>query len=157
MVRWKITFSMSCVRSNTSGLTKSAKVISSKNTNLCPGMHLNYDQRYIMIDKDSKSKMLFWTLLQLSGLLYLKYNFSRGIITKVCIKVDKIFHEDQDVVTHTDEFGNKSLLVNMCLDTGADLACGQHEFLGSAQFDRLSDKNLTIVTVLGNQKKTFKR
>ena len=94
---------------------------------------------------------------QLSGLLYLKYNFSRGMIVKVHIKVDMIFHEDQDVGTHTDEFGNKSLLVNMCLDTGADLACSQHEFLGSAQLNRLSDKNLTIVTVLGNQKKTFKR
>ena len=71
-----------------------------------PGMQLDYDQRYIMIDKDCENKMLFRTLLQLSGLLYLKYNFSRGMIVKVCIKVDKIFHEDQDVVTHTDEFGN---------------------------------------------------
>ena len=42
--------------------------------------------------------MLFDTLLQLSGLVYLKYNFSGGMIVKVHINLDQIFNEGQDVV-----------------------------------------------------------
>ena len=53
--------------------------------------------------------MLFETLIKLSGLLYLKYNFSHGMIVKVRINIGEIFHVDQDVVIHKDESGNKSL------------------------------------------------
>ena len=80
-----------------------------------PGDQLHYGQRYITINRDCSNKMLFDTLLKLSGLLYLKYNFSRGMIVKVRINTDEIFHEDQDVVIQKDEFGSKSLGLTGCL------------------------------------------
>ena len=114
------------------------------------------DKEYISIDRLCENKLLFDTLLKLSTLMFMKYNHTRGIIVKAKIKVKNLNFIDKDIKLLEDE-EQGYMEGNLCIDTGADLVCGQHDFLESNDFERISDQDLTIVTVFGPQKQSFRR
>ena len=116
----------------------------------------NPGEDYISIDRLCENTLLFETLLKLSTLIFLKYNHTRGIIVKAKIKIKNLHFIDKDIKL-LDNQDQEFMEGNLCIDTGADLVCGQHEFLASNDFEEISDQNLTIVTVFGPQKQSFKR
>ena len=70
---------------------------------------------------------------------------------KAKIKIKNLHFIDKDIKL-LDNQDQEFMEGNLCIDTGADLVCGQHEFLASNDFEESSDQNLTIVQVFGPQK-----
>ena len=93
------------------------------------------ESQYLFIDRLCENKSLFDTLLKLSTLMFMKYNHKKGIVVKAKIKVENINFVDKDV-NHTSVGGQEFMVTNLCIDTGADLICGQHEFLESNEFGK---------------------
>ena len=58
---------------------------------LGPGEQSEFERNYLTIDNSCENIQLFPSLIRLSGLLNLKYNFTKGKIVKVRIIVRQVF------------------------------------------------------------------
>ena len=118
--------------------------------------HYKFSNNYIRIDGSCENPELYDTLNKLSALMFLKYKTTRGMVTKARVIVSSYNKVDDDV-----EIVKRSNLteacINVCLDSGADLSCGQAGFLESCNFQRLNTQKLSVVTVFGSEVRSYKR
>ena len=116
-----------------------------------------FHTNYLQIDGSCQNSELYETLLKLSALMFQKYGTNRGMVIRAKIKVATAHKLDKDVTFIRKTTEDTEIEVNICLDTGADLGCAQVDFLHSCNFVQLKDQKLSVVTVHGAVKQTYKR
>ena len=89
-------------------------------------------------------------------LMFLKYKTMRGMVTKARVRVI-LYKKVDDDVKMVRRNNLTEACINVCLDSGTDLSCGQAGFLESCNFQKLNAQKLLVVTVFGSEFRLYKR